>query len=248
MAAAVDRFRRAQDPFALVRVGDSDLALLGAGFVPRSSPNRFEWYRLASGFGRTALSVRERFIAAVGGADLVGLHQNWEAVARSTATMLTMLGLPVPHPNGVEVHLPYRLLTNGMLFERLVGRRVLLVGLLAPRLRDVWMSAEFRRAYSQWGDSGSINVVGAVATRPREDGGAARDYESTLREVRRHDFDVALLACGAAAKPLAWELRNDGRTALDVGFVFDALLGDPEREVRPFLRDARWPKETWLPR
>lgn len=140
------------------------------------------------------------------------------------------------------------LLTNGMLFESLAGKRVLLAGLLAPRLRDVWATPEFRSAYSAWGDTGQIRVIAAVATRPREDGGAVRDYKAILSEIRGHDFDVALLACGAAAKPLAWELRNVGRTALDVGLVFDALVGNPEREVRPYVRDATWPEENWLPR
>jgi hypothetical protein len=246
LGVGVARFREATDPFALIRLGDADLSLLGAGFAPRSSPNRFEWYRLAAGFGREALAVRGRFIEAVRGAEIVGLHQNWEAVATSTRVMLTMLGIPMPLSTGVEVHLPYRLLTDGSLFGRLAGKRVVLVGWLAPRLREVWGTAEFRDSYAAFGPVDEIEIVGAVETTSREDGGAAGDYESALAELRRHEYDVALLGCGVVAKPLAWQVRNDGRTGLDVGFVFDALLGNPEREVRPLLRDVSWPDANWM--
>ena len=50
------------------------------------------------------------------------------------------------------------------------------------------------------------------------------------------------LGCGAIAKILASRIQKLGRTALDVGFVFDALLGNPARTERAVLKETKWPK------
>lgn len=81
-----------------------------------------------------------------------------------------------------------------------------------------------------------------VPTRLRTEGGATRDHKVVLRLLDGFDYDVALLSCGVAAKPLTWRIRSEtGRTALDTGFVFNALLGDRERTNRPVLKDVSWP-------
>ena len=241
LRAATSAFLGQSDPFCLIRVSDSELALLGGGYLPPGTPQNLEWYRFRGGLGPRALELRPTFLQAVAGAELVGLQQNWKPITESSAVLLSLLRFPLPMPNGVEVHLPYQLLVDGVLFEWLAGKRVVLIGTFAPRLAQVWGWASFRKAYSTWGPVNDVEIVGAVSTTSRTEGGSAQDYETVLSQLERITFDVALLSCGVAAKPLAWQIRKAGRTALDVGFVFNALLGDQERAKRPVLRDADWP-------
>lgn len=242
LRAGVAAYLTQEDPFCLVRLSDSELALLGGGYLPPTTPADIDWYRFRGGLRPEAIELRPTFLEAVAGAELLGLQQNWKPITESSATLLTMLGHRLPMPNGVEVHLPYRLLVDGTLFRSLAGKSVALVGWLGPRLAEAWASRPFREAYAAWGPVDEVEIAGAVPTRPRTEGGATGDYEDVLRALDRLEYDVALLSCGVVAKPLAWKIRSDaGRTALDVGFVFNALLGDRERANRPVLKDVAWP-------
>jgi hypothetical protein len=239
--AAVAAFSAQEDPFCLVRVSDSELGLVGAGYLPPATPMDIDWYRFRGGMGDGALALREPYLEAIRNAELVGLQQNWKPITEASATLLGMLGIDLPMSNGVEVHLPYRLLVDGTLFEYLAGKRVLLIGWLAPKLAAAWRTRPFLETYGVWGPVAQTQVVGVIPTASRTEGGAAQNYAAVLARLAEFDFDVALLACGVAAKPLAWEIRKRGRTALDVGFVFNALLDDEQRSERPVFRDVAWP-------
>lgn len=238
--AAKKRFLEAKDPFCLVRIGDCEVALLGGGAILglHSLPIQFKF----SGLARESFPLRKDFLSAIQEAPLVGLQENWASVRAHTAALLSMMGLSVPLPTGVEVHLPYKLLVDGTLFRYLAGKKVLLVGAGAPRLWDCLGIKTFLDLHAFLGPLAKMKVAGVIPTRTREAGGAWVDYDRVLREAEKIDFDVALLACGAVAKGLAWRIWKTGRTALDVGFVFDALMGNPEREHRPVLKGVQWPK------
>lgn len=245
LETAKRKFLECPEPFCLVRIGDSELGLLGAGFLPPGTPKDMKWYRFRGGFNPASFGLRRVFIDAIRNAEMVGVQQNWKPIRESTGTTLRMLGLPVPLSNGVEVHISYKLLVDGTLFSWLAGRRVVLIGGFAGKLMEAWKTAPFHRAYKRWGPVERAAIVGAIPMPLRNDGGAATQYEAVLRKLKTMQYDVALLSCGVTAKPLAWTLRNMGKTALDIGFVFNALLGDPERHKRPVLREASWPEETW---
>jgi hypothetical protein len=240
-------FLSAREPFSLLRLGDLDLGLLGGGYLPcQPGANLSNQFREA-GYAPGAFPLRASLIRALRDDALVGVQQNWASCALETAWLLAMLGIPVPFPRAVEVHLPYALLVDGTLFSWLEGRRVLLVGHLAPRLAEAWRKPAFHEALEPFGRSARTTIAGAVPMGSREDGGAWRDFGAALDAARTADYDVALVACGATAKPLSYEISKAGKTALDVGFVFDALVGEcqDQRVKRPILREAPFKDTVW---
>jgi len=241
-AAGKRRFLGAKDPFCLVRVSDCEIGLLGGGYIPEKAPNDLPWQFRIAGFTRAAFHLRKDFIAAIREADLVGLQQNWPEIRTNTAVLFSMYGFPLPRPNGVELHLPYGLLADGTLFQYLAGKRVLLVGGTARAFQDRLKKPDFIAAHQFLGPMDQMKVVGVIQTKTREEGGAWADFDRVLKEATEIDFDVILLSCGITAKALAWRIWKEGRTALDIGFVMDALTGNPERYQRPILMDVPWPK------
>lgn len=239
LLAAQARFLSLRDPFYLVRAGDAELALLGAGFWPHGHTYPTDFYLQQAGLDRDAIRLRPEFIRSLAGAHLLGVQQNWPGIRENMATLLRMAGIPVPAANMVEVHLPYLLLANGSLFGWCRSKSVLLVGALAGRLGTAFRDPTFVAAYRPL-EADKIYVAGSVTTPPRG-GGCWRVLDGIMAEVARHRFDIALVSAGTPGKVLCRRIWEMGRVALDVGFVFDALLGHPERERRPILRDVRWP-------
>lgn len=250
LAAASRRFREladAKEPFYLARISDCEVGAIGVGFLPHTPyPGGTANMHAVCGFDGGFLAYRSELMDAFRWAALLGLQQNWLPWRVNTAAVFKLLGWQLPHPRGVEIHLPYRMLVDGSLFEFLRGKRVLLVGALAPRLAKAWKDQRFLEAYRRFGPVHEIAEVKALPILGRmQSGGAWRDIERATAEIQRLKFDVALLSAGTPAKILAKRICSIGRTALDVGFVFDALLGDPERTLRPALRDVQWPDGKW---
>ncbi len=243
--AAKKRFLECRHPFCMIRISDSELGVLGAGFLPPTGSSPIEWYVNRGDFTKSVLPLRKVFIEAIQGAELVGVQQNWKPITDASVILLRMLGISIPMSNAVEIHLPYQLLVDGDLLRSLEGKRVLLIGGLATNLAKAWNTPSFRAAYKTWGDLDKTTIADVFQTHTKSQGGAVQDYGPLCERMLRAKFDVALLSCGVMAKPLAWKIRESGRTALDVGFVFDALLGGTERHARPVSRDATWPQKTW---
>lgn len=249
LVAGRSKFLSKKEPFSLIRLGDFELGLLGALFFPfGNASNCLSTMMTRAGYaGQGSLSLRWDLIQAVRRSALVGVLENWDTQRDETAGLMAMLDCPLPCPRAVEIHLPYSLLVDGTLFSWLAGRRVILIGNLAPKLFEAWKKPAFHRAYERFGPSSKVKIVDAIRTSSREEGGAWKDFNFALKCARRRDYDVALVAAGAMAKPLAYRIFGLGRTALDVGFVFDALLREREdaRVGRPVLKDASFPDVSW---
>jgi hypothetical protein len=248
LEAGKRRFFSEKEPFSLVRIGDFELGLLGALFFPfGNASNTITTMFTRAGYTPDSLWIRQHMIASIRESALVGVLENWDTQMIETASLLAMLDCPLPFPSAVEIHLPYQMLVDGSLLTWLSGRKVLLIGNLAPRLLEVWKLPAFHKARECFGPSSKVNIVGAIPISSREEGGGCRDFHFALQCAERLDYDVALVSCGAMAKPLVHRISKLGRTALDVGFVFDALLGEREdaRQLRPVLRDAVFPEPAW---
>lgn len=248
LEAAKRKFFLQKEPFSLVRLGDFELGLLGALYFPfGNASNCINTMMVRAGYAPESLWLRQHLIEAVRESALVGVLENWDTQCVETAALLAMLDCPIPLSRAVEIHLPYWMLVDGSLFSWLAGRRVLLIGNLAPRLFDAWGTSAFHRAYERFGPSRKVEVVGAIPTSSREAGGAWKDFNFALQCANRLDYDVALIASGATAKPLAYKISQLGKTALDVGFVFDALVREREdaRALRPVLADVPFPEVSW---
>lgn len=249
LVAARRKFLSMREPFSFMRIGDFELGLLGALYFPfGNASNCLSTMMTRAGYAaQEALSLRRHLIEAVRFSPMIGVLENWETQRIETAALMAMLDCSIPCSRAVEVHLPYSMLVDGTLFSWLAGRRVLLVGNLAPKLFEVWKKPQFHRAYERFGPSSKVQVVDFISTSSREDGGAWKDFEGALKSAREKDYDVVLIASGTMAKPLAYRIWRSGRTAIDVGFVFDALLREREdaRMLRPILREASFPDVSW---
>lgn len=246
--AGTKAFLAQRAPFSMVRVGDFEIGFLGAMYWPCGNPTQsYDTMLFRAGYCPEAFPLRGKFIEAVRESALVGVWgENLPTIPyMNLPVILALLGIVLPMRSAVEVNLPAYLLTRGTLFSWLAGQRVLLIGNLAPRLELLWKRSAFHDAYAMFGPSQKIKIAGAIPTSSREGGGAWRDFDFVSRCARRLDYDVALLGCGALAKPLVHEIRGQGKTVLDIGFVFDALTWErlDALSMRPVLRDIRWPKE-----
>jgi hypothetical protein len=232
-------FLSCKEPISLIRVSDTETGILSTGCVQPGDRLAFE--KWISGYGGTGIALRADFISAIRECDLVGLHPDWPGVREMQIRTLLMLGFSLPYAKGVEFHLPYKLLVDRTLFEYLSDKRVLLIGFLARKLAQRLADHKFLADYSFLGPIDKMKVAGVIETTSRDAGGSHRDYGRVVNEASKIQYDVTLLSCGTVAKPLAWRLWKQKKTALDVGFVFDALCGDGERQHRPALRDIQWP-------
>jgi hypothetical protein len=248
--ASIKRFNdlaAAGKPFYLARISDCEVAALGCHYFPHTPHPQGKQVYWMCGYDRNFLPYRKELIQAFKDAHILGVQQNWEPWRINSIAIFMMLGWPVPHPNAVDVHLPYKMLVDGTLFRYLEGKKVLLIGGLAPELARLWRIPVFAENYKQFGRLDRVKSVEAVGLAKRgERGGAYVDIDKATPGILKMDFDVALLSAGVPAKILARRIWTTGRTALDVGFVFDALLGDRERTMRPAMRDIQWPaRQGW---
>lgn len=245
LCAAEKAFFSQPEPFYFIRIGDCDIGLLNGGYPVVPQTDSLDWKLPMCGLDRRAFHLHEDYVAAVKEAHLLGVHQSRPKVDRETAVTLSMLGIPLPYEKAVDAYLPYHLLVKGSLFSFLQFRRVIFIGHLAKKLADAFSHANFLNVYKDFGPIKRIIVEGAIETSPREQF-KWEEIGLVTELARSMDFDVALLSCGAMSRILAHRIWKMGKTAIDVGFVADALLGtDPYlRSQRRVLQDAQWPEFT----
>lgn len=235
-------------PLSFIRLGDCDITLLGSGYLYERMPlpdlTTLESQLATAGLSRPGIAMRPEFVEALKTATFLGVHQNWAPVRETTAILMALSGLQVPPPNGVDFHLLYFMLADGSLIKHLAGKKVLLVGAGAEALANRWGDPDFQFRYAALGPFGESRVTDVFVTCGPGSEGAWVDLDAATKYSQQADFDVALLGCGAMAKVLAERIRQQGRTALDAGFIFDALLGHSQRKERAIIRNAPWPEEA----
>ncbi len=248
LRTAKQRFLAYRDPLSFIRLGDCDITLLGSGYlherIPLENLKTLKSQLVMAGLPRQGISIRPEFVQALKTTTFLGVQQNWAPVRNTTAILMVLSGLQVPPPNGVDFHLLYFMLADGSFVQYLAGKKLLLVGSEATELARRWGDSQFQSRYAALGPFNRSRVTDVFVTRTREAGGAWLDLSAATLYAAGANFDVALLGCGAMAKVLAERIRKQGRTALDVGFIFDALLGHSQRKERAVIRDAPWPKEA----
>lgn len=230
---------KSEKPFSLVRLGDSEVYFAGAGVIPVHKMNALDEYIYFSGADRDSFSLRQELFHSIRTADLLGVQQNWVPVTQATFILLSLLGLETPLPNGIEVHSAYALLTKGILFDFIEGKKVALIGHHAPQVAEALKNAQLLDTYSFLKPLKDPVVIQT----PERGLGASSQYQEIVKQALAADYEVALISFGTFAKTLATKIKESGRTALDVGFCFDALIGNPDRENRPVLRDVSWSEQ-----
>lgn len=80
-----------------------------------------------------------------------------------------------------------------------------------------------------------LKVIKAVQTIAGEKDSRFHDWEEALNymydEVMQHDFDVAIIGCGAYGMPLAAKIKKGGKIAIHLGGATQLLFG---------IKGARW--------
>lgn len=226
-------------PYALVRVGDADCAAVMGHYFPVAPPQRIEAYAAAAGYDYSEKfeAYRVELAEAYAKAPLLGVHNReaqsvWRA---NTGIMLHLLGVGDQAPRLVDVQLPYVMLTNGSLSRLVEGKRVLLVGALAGELCSALRSGR----HLEWPFLGAWDAASyEVITTPRTKAYSA--IEPVARRAIETAADLTLVSAGVAAKIITYRVWRAGLCALDVGYVFDALLGGSGRHRRLGMRQAPW--------
>jgi hypothetical protein len=235
-------FLAAKEPFYFIRLNDCEMGMLSGGYpLPGGLDLKFALFR--TGFHRSTFFLRPEFLSAVEECPLLALNQLWTPFNRHTAIYLSMLGHKVPYERGVTTAIAYYILARGHFFNFVAGKKVVLIGTESEKLAQAWRGRDFIEAYSHLGPVDKAEIVDTIRT-PNRGPEAHKCLDPIIERLKRTQFDVALLACGGLAKILSYRIWKMGRTALDMGAVFPALLGGTERQ-RLILRDIKWPVRTW---
>ncbi len=221
-------------PFSLVRLGDNEVRLLGYGLVPigeRTLAEEAAHLRLHTGVDPLALTLgglrrlREEFLATAREADVLATHRftvnaDWHEEAER---VLGHLGLPYG-PREVDVAWNAEVLDRGFLLPLLGMGRVLLIGNPAPKWARLLGDPGYRERYAFVGmPRGEIDLAGAIFV-PHEGTAAFDRLEQLWDEVRRHEFDLALVAASVVGKLLVGRIRRElGKVALDIGWNMQFL-------------------------
>ncbi|MFC5447329.1 GT-D fold domain-containing protein [Paenibacillus aestuarii] len=205
IVAALDHRR----PFSLVRLGDGELLTLAQESILSIEQIKEDGEFLPyAGVHVPDLAIKAELIAAVKGATVVGIPKlrvrNFQPLAFAVFREEQM---DFHHLLLTDSLVNYYLYQAGYLSRMTLGRRVLLVGNLAPSL-----AATLRNH--------GVNVVGEIA--PVE---GVKDIPRIKAAIAAHDFDIALVSAGISAVILAeWIASAMGKVAIDFGHLADSIV------------------------
>ncbi len=225
---------RDRRPFSMIRFSDNEVRLLGYGLVPlgtRTLGEEAAHLRLHLGVDPLEMTlerfhrVRDEFLAAGREAEVLGTHRytvntDWHEEAER---VFAVLDLPYGERE-LDLAWNAEILDRGFLLPLLGMGRVLLVGNPAPKWAGLLADPAYRERYAFVGmPRGEIDLAGAVFV-PHEGTAAMRRFEELWDEVRRHEFDLAIVAASVVGKLLAGRIRREmGKVALDVGWCMQFL-------------------------
>lgn len=221
-------------PFSMIRIGDMETRFLAFGRIPLGPQTLAEEaQRLELNLGCNPLqfdlgrlrTLQDEFLTLAGEADVLGTHRftvnrEWSEQADR---VLTRLGL-APPVHELDVVFNAEILDQGMLLPLLGHCRTLLIGNPAPRFAELLRDSAYRGRYQMVGmPAETPEIAGAIAV-PHAGGRAFAMLEELWNEVKRHDFDLALVAASLTGKFLAARIRRElGAVALDIGWSMQFL-------------------------
>ncbi|WP_240546092.1 GT-D fold domain-containing glycosyltransferase [Paenibacillus artemisiicola] len=199
---------RERRPCAVVRLGDGELLTLAQDAVHDMETIRREGGFLPyAGVHPPDLRARDELAAAIRQAHIVGVplsrRKHFQPLLHP---VLRAHRIPPESLRMTHSAVNYSLHQTGLLGRLLAGKRLLVVGNLAPALGH----ALNQRGYAVTGAVSPVNGVG--------------DVERVLQEIRGFDFDLALVSAGIAAVMLCTRIAGElGRAALDFGHMADGI-------------------------
>jgi len=215
----LERSLAERQPFSLVRLGDGELLtlaqdrVLSVETVAREGP-----FLSYAGVNVPDLAARDELAEAVRRASMVGVPLSRRphfqpllfAVWRAFGIRPDSLRLTTSTIN-------YSLQEQGWLYRLLAGRRVLVIGNVAPPLAEQLAARGFAVA-------GAIHPVRGVA-----------DVRRVVEEASGCDFDLALVSAGIAAVSICVQLaERTGKVAIDFGHQANVIAGVRARRAAEF--------------
>ncbi|SFE15358.1 hypothetical protein SAMN04487969_101347 [Paenibacillus algorifonticola] len=196
-------------PLSIVRLGDGELLTLAQEVVLPTEQVRQEGGFLEyAGVRVPDLAARDRLLAAVKRADIVGIPKLRQPNYQRLATaVFQAYGIDFRSKTLTDSLVNYRLYHEGHLARLTRGRRVLVVGNLAQPLADVLAAS-------------GVTVAGAVGQVQ-----GVHDVERVMGIIRQHEFDLALVSAGIAAVLIADAIAAElGKVALDFGHMANSIV------------------------
>lgn len=205
IVAALD----AKAPFSLIRLGDGELLTLAQETIlPIEQIKEDGPFLPYAGVEVPDLEIKEELVRAIRGANVVGIPK----LRVRNFLPLAFAVFKAENINYRELTLTdslvnYYIYHEGFLSRMTQGRRVLLVGNLAPHL------AEVLRAHG-------VNIVGEITPV-----NGVKDVPRVKEMIAGYDFDIALVSSGISAVIIAeWIASSMGRVAIDFGHLADSIV------------------------
>ncbi|MFC5648064.1 GT-D fold domain-containing glycosyltransferase [Paenibacillus solisilvae] len=207
--AEMEQAVRLERPCAVIRLGDGELLALSQEKIYDSETVKQEGRFLSyAGVNPPDLHARDQIALAICHAQIVG-------VPMSRRKNFQPLLHPVLRSHGIDPRrlrltsstINYGLHTAGLLTQLLQGKRLLIIGNVAPELAQVLQENGFLV-------TGIISPVHGFA-----------DIERVMAEVRDAVFDLALVSAGIPAVVISYRIAAErGKVAIDFGHMADAIV------------------------
>ncbi|CAM4013681.1 Succinyl-CoA synthetase [Cohnella lubricantis] len=220
----IERMLTERQPYALVRLGDGELLTMAQDIVlPADEVRKAGHFLSYAGVDVPDLRARDEVAAAFRIASRIGVplsrrpHYQPLLFALWNAFGIQAEELPLTFST-----INYALYEQGYLNRLMAGRRLLLIGNVAPPLAQVLLAQ-------------GVQVVGTVS--PVQ---GINDLHRVVEEAAAYDFDLALVAAGIAAVPICVHLAGrTGKVAIDIGHQANIVAGVRGSFVRREEPDIR---------
>lgn len=196
-------------PLSVVRIGDGEVLTLSQGTVLSVEQVREQGPFLGyAGIDVPDFEARDQLKEAIRRATIVGIPKlrirNFQPLAMSA---FQANGIDFDVLTLTDSLINYYLYHSGHMSRIVAGRRVLIAGKLAEPLADYMRQ-------------NGVNVTAVVSP---VDG--MKDVPRVMAEIASRDFDLALVAAGIAAVPIAQRVATElGKVALDFGHLANAMV------------------------
>lgn len=195
----------------------------------------------------TLLRFCARFEAAVGELDAIGLFDDAFSVEREIFARIRPPGLPMRFQDQEPVRDP-AIPAGACWLELLRGRRLVIVAPFADLLRDRARADIYEAAWASAGKRWfEPAAVASVEIPYGFDPATQRRYRSALElldevvdRLAGLDFDVALIAAGGIAIPMAAAVKASDRVGLSLGGHLQVMFGVHGQR---WLERRRWREE-----
>lgn len=194
-------------PYSFIRLGDGELLTLAQEKVlPLEEVRRAGPFLPYAGVTVPDLKARDELAACIRSASLIGVptsrHPHFQPLLFA---VLRAYGVECRELRCTTSTMNYSLEEEGLLTGLLSGYGLLLIGNAAPQLGQALAQRQLHVA-------GIVSPVNGYA-----------DIDRVLAETESYEYDVALIAAGIAALPMAVRLAAKGKVAIDFGHLANRM-------------------------